>query len=166
MNYAQVHYFLCPSLNTSTLAPSTLKPSLEIDIKLCSTSSTVLDSLHIIFFLLSSNQLCLVTMSYGHTHQNLPHPVRSAKSSWWWFGQYCGGGPHGNTECCSFLALALFLQICTRTKDHVLGVLGFYTLSCACGESRTNDSRIAPYMPTGVMQLHYSFIQSPLHFLY
>lgn len=43
------------------------------------------------------------TFSYGHTHQTVPGPVRSPKSNWWRRRQYCGGGPHGNTTCCSFL---------------------------------------------------------------
>ena len=44
-----------------------------------------------------------ISLSYGHTQLNPPHPVRSAKLNSRWQSQYYGGGPHGNTLCCSFL---------------------------------------------------------------
>ena len=40
--------------------------------------------------------------NYGHTHQKALDPVWSPKLSWWWRSQYCAGGHHGNTVCCSF----------------------------------------------------------------
>jgi hypothetical protein len=43
-----------------------------------------------------------ISLSYGHTQLNPPHPVRSAKLNSRWQSQYYGGGPHGNTLCCSF----------------------------------------------------------------
>lgn len=43
-----------------------------------------------------------IIFNYGHTRLKVPDPVRSPKSSRRWPGQYYGGGPHGNTGCCSF----------------------------------------------------------------
>jgi hypothetical protein len=43
-----------------------------------------------------------VTTSYGHTILKAPDPVRSPQLSNIWTSQYYGGGPHGNTGCCSF----------------------------------------------------------------
>ena len=57
-----------------------------------------------------------ISLSYGHTQLNPPHPVRSAKLNSRWQSQYYGGGPHGNTLCCSFLFF--FCQsfiFCTHT---------------------------------------------------
>ncbi len=45
---------------------------------------------------------CGRTVSYGHTRSNALDPVRSPKLSGRWLGQYCGGGPHGNTKCRNF----------------------------------------------------------------
>ncbi len=39
---------------------------------------------------------------YGHTLQKAPDPVWSPKLNCSWLSQYCGGGPRGNTECCTF----------------------------------------------------------------
>lgn len=55
------------------------------------------------------------TANYGHTHQKAPDPVWSPKLSWWWRSQYCGGGPHGNTACCSFF---LFSHI--KMTSHLM----------------------------------------------
>lgn len=57
---------------------------------------------------------------YGHTCQTIPGLVWSPKSSWWWRSQYCGGGPHGNTACRSFLTFLVcfctsVIQICHTT---------------------------------------------------
>lgn len=41
------------------------------------------------------------TLSYGHTMLKAPDPVRSPQLSNIWTSQYYGGGPHGNTGCCS-----------------------------------------------------------------
>ena len=49
-----------------------------------------------------------ISLSYGHTQLNPPHPVRSAKLNSRWQSQYYGGGPHGNTLCCSFFLCFLF----------------------------------------------------------
>ena len=43
--------------------------------------------------------------SYGHTTVDIPHPIRTAKSSTVGLTQYCGGGPRGNRECCMFFVV-------------------------------------------------------------
>jgi hypothetical protein len=50
----------------------------------------------------------IVIVGYGHTLVKTPEPVRSPKLSTSWLSQYCGGGPHGNTGCCSFIHLCFF----------------------------------------------------------
>lgn len=55
-----------------------------------------------------TRNFCILS-NYGHTQLNPPHPVRSAQLNSWWQSQYYGGGPHGNTLCCNFLFLFLFL---------------------------------------------------------
>lgn len=37
-----------------------------------------------------------------------PDPVRSPQLSNIWTSQYYGGGPHGNTGCCSFCIFFIF----------------------------------------------------------
>ena len=45
-----------------------------------------------------------------------PDPVRSPQLSNIWTSQYYGGGPHGNTGCCSF-CFTLFLYFCWNFKS-------------------------------------------------
>ncbi len=59
------------------------------------------------------------SFNYGHTRQEAPDPVRSPKLSCRWPSQYCGGGPHGNTRCCSFLAI-FCVHYVRRMSGHVL----------------------------------------------
>ena len=49
------------------------------------------------------------TLSYGHTMLKAPDPVRSPQLSNIWTSQYYGGGPHGNTGCCSSFIFFYFL---------------------------------------------------------
>lgn len=59
---------------------------------------------HVVYVLKKKlNKLLKVTftLSYGHTMLKAPDPVRSPQLSNIWTSQYYGGGPHGNTGCCS-----------------------------------------------------------------
>ena len=40
--------------------------------------------------------------SFDHTTMDIPHPIRTAKSSIVGPNQYCGGGPRGNLGCRMF----------------------------------------------------------------
>ena len=50
-----------------------------------------------------------LTISYGHIIPKAPDPVRSPQLNGIQISQYYGGGPHGNTGCCSFCIF--YLQI-------------------------------------------------------
>lgn len=52
-----------------------------------------------------------LNMDFNYDHIRLvpPEPVWSPKLSNRWFSQYCGGGPHGNTGCCSFFLFILLM---------------------------------------------------------
>ena len=57
-------------------------------------------------------------MSYGHTMLKTPDPVRSPQLSNIWTSQYYGGGPHGNTGCCSFTFLFYFKCFLNISKTY------------------------------------------------
>ena len=57
--------------------------------------------------------------SYGHTTVDIPHPIRTAKSSTVGLTQYCGGGPRGNRECCMFFTLAHLFWSSSPKKTSV-----------------------------------------------
>lgn len=84
------------------------------------------------------------SMSYGHTMLKTPDPVRSPQLSNIWTSQYYGGGPHGNTGCCSFTFLfyfKCFLNISktycynnhkTILKKFSISILFFFLMSIIC----------------------------------
>lgn len=56
------------------------------------------------------------TLSYGHTMLKAPDPVRSPQLSNIWTSQYYGGGPHGNTGCCSSFIFFFFFSWYCKCK--------------------------------------------------
>ena len=46
--------------------------------------------------------------SFDQTTMNIPHPIRTAKSSIVGPNQYCGGGPRGNLGCRMFFLSRMF----------------------------------------------------------
>ena len=56
--------------------------------------------------------------SFGHTTVDIPHPVRTAKSSTLGPNQYCGGGPRGNLGCRMFFC---FLSQISNMPVVILG---------------------------------------------
>jgi hypothetical protein len=67
---------------------------------------------------------------YDHSRSDAPDLVRSRKLSERRLSQYCGGGPHGNTECCTFFTPFAHAgdYICRhhrRTKQSLILQLGF-----------------------------------------
>ena len=54
-----------------------------------------------------------------HTIMTAPLPVCSAKLSMIWLGQYYGGGPRWNPQCCSFAILMVGLPVCDILVLHL-----------------------------------------------
>ena len=81
-----------------------------------------------------------ISLSYGHTQLNPPHPVRSAKLNSRWQSQYYGGGPHGNTLCCSFFLFFFEFDFCftLRTPLPPIHVQGEKAISLSYGHTQLN----------------------------
>ena len=51
-----------------------------------------------------------------------PHPVCSVKLSMIWLGQYYGGGPRWNTQCCSFPICEYYYVLPQRSQGITVWV--------------------------------------------
>ena len=72
--------------------------------------------------------------SFGHTTVDIPHLVRTAKSSTLGPNQYCGGGPRGNLRCRMFFC---FLSQISNMPVVILGLPFLYPcLALFSGQNR------------------------------
>ena len=65
--------------------------------------------------------------SFGHTTVDIPHLVRTAKSSTLGPNQYCGGGPRGNLRCrMFFFFFANFFFVTNFFLSPIFFVINFF----------------------------------------
>ena len=67
-------------------------------------------------------------LNYDHTNGKAPDPVWSPQLNPLWPCQYYGGGPHGNTGCCSFFALISFIFFTHPVYNYELLLSGYVAL--------------------------------------
>jgi hypothetical protein len=116
-------------LSLFTLHPSLFTLHSSLFTLLPSTLHSPLSTLH---HSPNKYRVTCITFSYGHTHQKAPDPVRSPKLSWCWRSQYYGGGPHGNTACCSFCLFLFFFCRFRLWRCAVYILYALYPCVYAC----------------------------------